>query len=105
MIKMDDGTFGSSKAEKTLVKILAELNEPTVTAYVSRMLSNLSRHLKNIEITDEGVGTRKWITNMIKKAVYDQISRSTVPEEVRSYLENAATIRLRTLMSRKKKDE
>ena len=104
MKQIDKNTFGKSKAEETLAKILEDKEVPRLTAYVSRLLERLTEHLKNIQIKDSTKGTRLYLYKILKQAIFAQIDTTASLNQNQietSYLKNAVTIRLKKYLLRK----
>lgn len=96
---MEQYTFGNSPAEKTLVKILTELDDKALTSYVARILEYIPVIIKNIECKNKI--TKKKMYLLLRKDVFTKIDKSIVIQrhpEISSYVKNCAVKRLRKIL-------
>jgi hypothetical protein len=95
-MQLDNFTFGDSAAEITLAKILTERGDQKAASYASRLLAFISKRWKSVKIAEPG--TRKYLYGLVRADVFQKIDSSIHfigKPDIRTYLKNAATKRLR----------
>lgn len=109
----DDYTFGDSKAEVTLARLLTEKNNTGLAKVVGNMLGSLSTHLRNIQIKNEEFKTRMVLYQALRKYYLDRVNENWVAKEypeVTTFLKNSIVKRVNTFRKnefkeREKKEE
>jgi len=90
-VRLDNYTFGDSKAEVALSKILTSINNPRLAKTVGKLLSGLATHIKNITFADEYLGTRSFLAKVLRTQMDYEVDRSwfaTDHPEAVSYIKN-----------------
>jgi hypothetical protein len=90
---IDSKTFGDNKADITLAEILTEINNPGLTAKVTKILATGSKRWKSIEFKDDT--TRVFLYPILKESVVKLIDQSIREENVKTFVKNCAITRLR----------
>ncbi len=95
--------FGISKSEVNLVAILDEKNNAKLKSYCSRSLAAISRHLKNIKLIDNSIGTKDHLYKALKAHYISIVENSKIISDkaVASHLKNCIVIRLRRIILKK----
>lgn len=95
---IDDFTFGDSKAEITLAKLLTKRNNPGLTRFVTKFLVSYTEHLKAIKLEPDYSGTRTFLFDVLKRHAVDTIDNCWLAKqepEVTTYFKNCLIKRLR----------
>lgn len=92
-------TFGEGKAEQTLAKILNERDNYSLTSLASRILEKSSVLAKSLKETD--TKTQKNFYHILREHLEKHIEKHVQDTEVKSYLKNVVTKRLRSILLRK----
>src|SRR5258708_2940486 len=95
---IDANTYGDSKAEIVLTKMLKEIDNPGLKKFVGKLLSSCSKHLKNIKFEDQYLGTRGFLLTVLIKSYVDYVDNSWITKDypqITSYVKNCVMKRLK----------
>lgn len=97
--RLDKNTYGDSKAETDLVKIINKLDNKKISSYSGKLLTNTTNKINSIECKD--IGTKKFLYLLLRKYFFDLIDKSKQfqnHQEIKSYMKNCITKRLRKIL-------
>lgn len=98
--QLDEYTFGDSKAETTLARLLNEKRNPSVMRKVGKLLAGIGTHLRNIRFEREELGTRSVVYRAMRKFYLEEVDKIFVGQdrEVISFVKNATVKRMTTFL-------
>lgn len=105
--KLDYYTFGNSKAEVTLVKILMQKNNKWQIRFVSKFLNFYNKKLRMLQSLPLDRKTKLFLFELIREHSYKNIDESNLAKEepeITTYLKNCLTKRLRNFLKYEKEN-
>lgn len=96
---LDKNTYGSSKAEVTLVELLNKLNNKKISSYAGRLLESITHKVNNVRCKD--AGTEKFLYLLLRKYYFGLITNSKHFKEypkIITFMKNCAVKRLKKIL-------
>lgn len=85
-------TFGKNKADTTVAKLLSQMDNKNTTALVSRILHRISVITKELA---KMTNYKHYLYDIIRKETFKQIDTFVKDKDLKSYLRNTVTGKLR----------